>query len=112
MGDTTSDAKRAYEVTVATDASAYDAGDVVSGTVTLNRVGAMKAKVRLFVCVSPSFLEVSQIDSLQPELRSQAQHGVERAFDHFVHQQPPHRHVAVLCVVFLFQMRVDYARAR
>ena len=45
MGDTTSDAKRAYEVTVATDASAYDAGDVVSGTVTVNRVGAMKAKV-------------------------------------------------------------------
>ena len=45
MGDTTSDVKRAYEVTVATDASAYDAGDVVSGTVTVNRVGAMKAKV-------------------------------------------------------------------
>jgi hypothetical protein len=45
VGDTTSDAKRAYEVTVATDASAYDARDVVSGTVTVNRVGAMKAKV-------------------------------------------------------------------
>lgn len=46
VGDAISDPKCAFDVTVATDASAYDAGDVVSGTVTLNRVGAMKAKVR------------------------------------------------------------------
>ena len=54
MGDTTSDVKRAYEVTVATDASAYDARDVVSGTVTVNRVGAMKVRVRSAVRSAPA----------------------------------------------------------
>ena len=54
MCDAISDPKCAFDVTVATDASAYDAGDVVSGTVTVNRVGAMKVRVRSAVRSAPA----------------------------------------------------------
>jgi len=60
VGDAISDPKCAFDVTVATDASAYDAGDVVSGTVTLNRVGAMKAKVRSAPATPPSSTPASR----------------------------------------------------